>query len=137
VVVAVALPEAGLVGRAQLEAAEPLRALPEVPARDDEAERPAVLGRERLAVGLVGDKGVLLLERLERHVRGEALLGVRDDEARMRLRLDELRELAPVDAAEPRVEAAPARDAVDVDGDLGGGQLAELVPGERERPLDL
>src|ERR687888_59062 len=62
---------------------------------------------------------------------------MRDDEARVRLRLDELRELAPVDAAEPRVEAAPARDAVDVDGDLGRRQLAQLVPGKCERALDL
>src|SRR5207248_714774 len=109
VVVAVALPEAGLVGRAQLEAPEPLRALPEVAARDDEAERPAVVGRERLAVGLVGEERVVRLERLERQVRREALLRVRDGEARVRLRLDEPRELAPVDAAEARVEAAPAR----------------------------
>src|ERR671911_3119240 len=52
VVVAVPLPEPWLVLRSDLDAAEPLRALPEVLARDHEAERPAVLGRERLAVGL-------------------------------------------------------------------------------------
>ena len=78
-----------------------------------------MVGRERLAVGLVGDQRLLVLERLERHIRREALLGVRDDEASARVRLDELRELAPVDAAEAGVEAAPARDAVDVDLDLG------------------
>src|SRR5205085_9996664 len=100
VVVAVALPEARLVGGAKLEPAEPLGALPEVAARHDEPERPAVLGRERLAVGLVGDERVLILERRERQVRAETLLRMRDDKARASPRVDELRELAPVDAAE-------------------------------------
>ena len=59
------------------------------------------------------------------------------DEVRARLRVAELRELAPVDALELRVEAAPAGDAVDVGRDLGGGQLAELVEAERRRLLDL
>ena len=48
VVVAVALPEAGLVGDRELDSAQPLRALPEVLARHDEPQRPAVLGGERL-----------------------------------------------------------------------------------------
>src|SRR5207248_3918577 len=112
-------------------------ALPEVALRDDEPEWPAVLGHEGGAVGLVGDQRVLVLERGERHVRGEALLGVSDDEPSARLRLGELRELAPVDAAEGRVEAAPARHAVDVDGDLGARKRLELLPRERDRPLDL
>ena len=137
VVVAVALPEPGLVVVEELEPAKPLRALPEVARRHDEADRPAVVRRQRLAVGLVGDQRGLVLERGERDVRGEALLGVRDDEAGARLRRDELRELAPVHALEGRVEAAPARDAVDVDRDLAARQLEQLLPGERERPLDL
>src|SRR4051812_48312525 len=77
VVVAVPLPEAGLVGGAQLEPAQPLRALPEVPRWDEQAERPAVLLRQRLAVGLVDEQRVRILERRERHVGREALLGVR------------------------------------------------------------
>src|SRR5262249_10974739 len=52
VVVAIALPEARLVGGAELERAEPFRALPEVPTRHDQAERPALLWRERLPVPL-------------------------------------------------------------------------------------
>ena len=59
-----------------------------------------MVGGERLAVGLVGDQRVLVLDRLERHVGGEALLGVRYDEARAGLRRDQLRELAPVHAPE-------------------------------------
>src|SRR6187431_1534279 len=52
VVVAVALPEAGAVVGGELDPTEPLRALPEVLPGDHEAERAAVLGRERLAVGV-------------------------------------------------------------------------------------
>ena len=73
---------------------------------------------QRRAVGLPGNQRVVVLERLERDVRRKPLLGVREDEVGARLRPDELRQLAPVDAAEARVEAAPARDAVDVDRDL-------------------
>src|SRR6266536_3374304 len=137
VVVAVALPEAGLVVVQELEAAQPLRALPEVSRRDDQAYRPAMIGRQRLSVGLVGDQRLLVLDRLQRNVRGETLLGVRDDKAGARPGGDELRELAPVHALEGRVEAAPARDAVDVDRDLAARQLAQLIPGERQRTLDL
>ena len=68
---------------------------------------------------------------------GEALLGVRDDEAGARLRAHELRDLAPVNAAEARVEAAPARDAVDVLHVLRLRQRGELVPAQRDRVLDL
>ena len=45
VVVAVALPEAGLVLQRQRQAADPLRALPEVQVRDEQPRRAAVLGR--------------------------------------------------------------------------------------------
>ena len=44
---------------AKLEAAQPFRALPEVARRNDEAQRPAVVGRQRLAVGLPGDQRVV------------------------------------------------------------------------------
>ncbi len=58
VVVAVALPEAGLVDRRELDPAQPLGALPEVLRRDEEPHRVAVVGRQRLAVGLVDDERV-------------------------------------------------------------------------------
>src|SRR4029077_20491403 len=70
-------------------------------------------------------------------IRREPLLRVRDDKACARLRADELSEIVPVDAAEARVEAAPARDAVDVDRDLAAGQLLQLLPRQRQRLLDL
>src|SRR5262245_26174530 len=49
VVVAVALPEAELVVVEELEAADPFGALPEVALRNQQAERVAMLGLERLA----------------------------------------------------------------------------------------
>src|SRR3954470_14514809 len=68
VVVAVGLPEAGLVVVEELDAAHPLGALPEVEMRHQQARRPAVLGLERLvavavcdprlAAGHVGDRQV-------------------------------------------------------------------------------
>ncbi len=137
VVVAVALPEAGLVDRRELDPPQPLGALPEVPRRDEEPHGPAVLRSERRSVGLVDDERVLVLERRERDVRGEAVLGVGDREARARLRVAELRELAPVDAFEVRVEAAPARHAVDVGGDLRRRQLLELLEAQGQRLLHL
>ena len=49
-VVAIRLPEAGLVVVEELETAHPFRALPEVEVRDEKPGRPAVLGVQRLAV---------------------------------------------------------------------------------------
>src|ERR671935_582030 len=69
VVVAVGLPEAGLVVVAQLEAADPLRALPEVQMRDQQPRRAAVLGRERLAPVLERDPRPAARQILERQVR--------------------------------------------------------------------
>jgi hypothetical protein len=77
-----------------------------------------VLGGQRLAVGLVATIAFSSSSARERHVLGVPGLGVRDREVRGRLRPAELGELAPVDAAEAGVEAAPARDAVDVGRDL-------------------
>src|SRR3954465_8196756 len=132
VVVAVALPEPRLVAREELQAAQPLRALPEVTRRDDEPERPPVVGLERFAVGFPRDQRLVVLERLERDVGREALLRLGEHEAPARLRPDERREFTPVDAAEARVEPAPARDAVDVDGDLRLRERLQLVVGQRE-----
>src|SRR4051794_8572286 len=58
VVVAVDLPEAGLVVVEELDSTHPLGALPEVEMRNQKARRPAVLRRERLASELVSDPGL-------------------------------------------------------------------------------
>src|SRR6478736_5985570 len=57
---AVPLPEAGLLVVEELEASEPLGALPEVAAWDNQPERPAVLELQRFAVGFVGDHRLLV-----------------------------------------------------------------------------
>ncbi len=71
-------------------------------------------GGQWLAVRVRGEQGERLLEKREWRVGGVALLGVRDREARGRLRRGELGECAPRDALERHVEAAPPRDAVNV-----------------------
>src|SRR5688572_8608193 len=80
VVVAVALPEARSIVRGELEATNPLRALPEIALRHHQAERVAVVRRERRAIGDVGQEYVVIVEHRERKVRGVALLGVNDYE---------------------------------------------------------
>src|SRR3954464_7789873 len=79
VVVAVGLPEARLVVVAQLEAADPLRALPEVQMRDQQPRGAAVLGLERLAPVLVGDPRPAAGQILERQVGRIAAVTPRGD----------------------------------------------------------
>src|SRR5690606_17389063 len=74
VVVAVALPEAEPVVRRELEAADPLGALPEVALGHDEPERPSVLELQRLALEGVREQHVVVIEDVERDVRGVPLL---------------------------------------------------------------
>src|SRR3974377_793056 len=68
-VIAVHLPEAGLVAVHEDDAAHPLRALPEVQLRDDQAQRPSVLLRQRFAVVLVGEQYVVAHQLVEGDVR--------------------------------------------------------------------
>src|SRR3954468_741466 len=108
VVIAVALPEARLIHGGELDPAEPLRALPRVEARHDEAQRVAVLGRERLAVGAKCQQAIVALRELDRRVRGEAVLAVRDHKLRFGGRLRELDDLGEGDALPLLVEPAPS-----------------------------
>src|SRR5206468_11370501 len=78
VVVAQRLPEAGHVAVDQAEAADPLRALPEVAPRDDEPGRAAVLWRERPAVVLPGDERLAVQDVADWQVRGVATVRVGD-----------------------------------------------------------
>ena len=71
----------GRLGR-ELDRAQPLGALPEVLAGHDEAHRPAVVGGQRLAVGVRDEQSAVLREELVRDVRREAVLGVGDRELR-------------------------------------------------------
>src|SRR5689334_4809947 len=77
--VAVVLPEAEAVADDDLEPAQPLRALPEVEARHQQAERPAVLRVELAAVVAVGEQRIVVHHGPERHVRRVVLLAVGHD----------------------------------------------------------
>src|SRR6185312_165252 len=127
IVVAVRLPEAGLVGRLEQEAPYPLGALPEVVLRDEHARGAAVLGRERLAV--VGEDHPRLAARdvLERQVGRVAAVRVLDHE--VGCRLDSFEERVDRDASPDGVELRPLGHAVDVAGDLLARQGTELLPG--------
>jgi hypothetical protein len=126
VVVAVGLPEAGLVIERQREAAHPLRALPEVQMRDQEPRRAAVLGVQRLAIVLVDDPGLALGDVLERKVgRVAAVAPSRDVLGR---RIDVFEQRVHRDAPPAGVQLRPLRHAVDVDGRRLLGQGEKLVP---------
>src|SRR5450756_392499 len=98
VVVAVALPEAADVVVQEFQPADPLRALPEVPLRHHEAERVAVVWLQRLALVAVRQQDVRVVEDLERHVRGVALLGVYEDVGRLGADLGHLQDRPDRDA---------------------------------------
>src|SRR5215203_5333770 len=59
-----------------------------------------------------------------------------NDEARLWRRLHELRDLAPVDSAKRRVEAAPPRDAMNIGGDVRLWQFLKLVVRQRDLAFD-
>src|SRR5438093_10630063 len=64
-VIAAHLPEPAPVLRAELETSEPLGALPGVAFGNDQTERPAVLGRDVLAVVAPSDEDVVPAHRFE------------------------------------------------------------------------
>src|SRR4029079_7306671 len=102
----------------ELDDSDPLGALPEVATRNDEPERPAVLGRERGAVVRVGEKDVIVFELRARQVRREPLLGANDREPCFGPRRRTAQHLPKRHALPQIVVAAPARDAMDVATDL-------------------
>src|SRR6266567_2241030 len=71
-VVAALLPEAGGVGGAELDGAEPFGTFPEVESWDEAAQRIAVLGGEIFAFPLVGEEAVVSDELGQRHVHRES-----------------------------------------------------------------
>src|SRR4030095_509408 len=93
VVIAVALPEAELIVVEELQSPDPLRALPEIALRHEQAERIAMLRLERLAVEGGGEEHVVVVEDREGQVRGVALLGMADDMCRRGSHLRQLEDL--------------------------------------------
>ena len=84
-VIAAQLPEARLVPLRELQAVDPLRRLPEVEMRDEQARGAAMLGRERLALVLRSASCLAADEIFRRHVGGVAVIGVCEDVGRRRL----------------------------------------------------
>src|SRR4051812_8987453 len=64
------LPEAGLVALRELKPVHPLRRLPEVQMRHEQARRPPMVARQRLAFVLERDHRLPRCEVGERHIRG-------------------------------------------------------------------
>src|SRR5215510_12275957 len=135
VVVAVCLPEAGLVGRLEPEAPYPLGALPEVVVRDEHARGAAVLGLERLASVGEDQPGFAARDVLERQVGRVAAVRVLGHE--LGCRLDPFEKRVDRDAPPDGVELGPLGHAVDVAGDLLARQGAELLPGPAARLVQL
>src|SRR5215470_12354143 len=135
VVVAVCLPEAGLVGRPEPQAPYPLGALPEVVLRDEHPRGAAVLGRQRPAVVGEDHPGLAARDVLQRQVGRVA--AVRELGHELRCRLDTCQQRVDRDAPPDGVELRPLRHAVDVAGDLLARQGAELLPGPAPRLVQL
>src|SRR5438270_4288714 len=135
VVVTERFPESGLVTLDQAKPADPLRALPEIKMRYDKPRGTAVLGRERLAVVLIGNESLSVDDVGQREIRGVAAVRERDDESRPAVELHVLEEHVRGDAAPARVELRPLGHAADVLHELLRRELSELVPGPLRRLL--
>src|SRR5918993_1335920 len=136
VVVAVLLPEPGLVARHQGELADPLRALPEVEVRDQQPDGTTVLDGQRLPVELPDHPRLAAGDVLERQVGRVAGLRRRHDEVRLGGPPGGLQEGVDADPREVGVELRPGRDAVDVTAVLRRRQPVRLVPRPGGRVLD-
>src|SRR5262249_13431640 len=79
VVIAARFPIAGLIGRTESNAIEPLRALPKIEIRHERAHRRTMRARERGAVELVRDEHVRERCLVVTHVRRIAVRGFEDD----------------------------------------------------------
>src|SRR5216683_763859 len=128
-VIAVGLPEAGLVLVEELEAAHPLGALPEIQMRDEQPRRAAVLGIERLAVIAERQPGTPAGDVVDREVGAVATVAEGKHECRLGCGLLEQR----VDryGLPLGVELGPPGHAMNVGRDGLGGQRAHLLPGPR------
>src|ERR671934_456723 len=137
VVISIAFPEARRISNTKLNATQPLRALPRVEVRDHEAQRIAVIGRELRAVRMRREEHVRAQAVLERDIRGEAVLAVRDDEPGIRLGLDEVDDRLERNTFPDLIELRPGGDAVHIRGALRPRQLLELLPVHPQRLLDV
>src|SRR6185437_4254244 len=142
-VVAIGLPEAGLVAVEQVKAAHPFSALPEVQMRHEQPHRAAMLGRQRLAVVAERQPRLAAGHVRDRQVGGVPAVAEGQHVLRVGAYLFEQgldRHCLPAG-----VQLGPAGDTVDVSGHLLDRQLLQLGPGprlllfaaapDRERPV--
>src|SRR3954465_2676839 len=104
--------------------------------RHDKPQRISMVGRERPAVMMRGEQHVLAIEVGERDVGGESLLRVDEHVGGSWIGLHALHHFAEGDASPAIVEAAPARDAVEVTRDVEARESVEFFPREAERAAD-
>jgi hypothetical protein len=129
-VIAIALPEAGLVALQQFNGFEPLRALPCVEPGNNQACRAAVVETQRLSIVRDRNKRVFSQEIRQWNVgRKSSVMAVRENESRLWTRAacqrDNITRLYPF----PQVpQTAPAGDAVKIRKHAHAGQLREFTP---------
>lgn len=136
-VIAVLLPESRGVPVHQLDAAHPLRRLPEVQVRHDQASRAAVLGEEWLAVVVGRDEVPLPQEIIERQVGRIVGISVHQGMRRRCPHARARQQRRDRDAREDVVVARPLGHAMDVAEHFAHRQPAEFLPADLEGPLDL
>src|SRR5712691_1189589 len=116
--------------------AHPLRTLVGVSLRHEEPDGSPVFDRERLAVPLVREQHVGIVEDVERMGRRIAVAAPEGREAGAWVDLRALRHLPDCDPDPFVVERGPARDAMERRNHLCGRQSKELVVREADRFVD-
>src|SRR6058998_1992917 len=116
--------------------AHPLCALVRVALRHEEPDGSPVFDRERLAVPLVREEDVGIVEDVERMGRRVPIAAAKGREAGGRADLRALRHLADRDSDPLVVEGRPARDAVERGYHSRGRQSEKLIVRETERFVD-
>src|SRR5215207_7935740 len=130
IVIAQLLPEARCILVVELDAAHPLRALPEVEVWHEQACRPPVLRRQRLAVVTERDPCLSAGDVGKGKVGGVAAVAERDDErsASDARRRRGAKQRVDADAFPLRVELRPLRHTVDVHGGRFVREREKLLP---------
>lgn len=128
VVVAVDLPEAGFIHRAEFQRAHKLGTFPEVALGNQCPHRETVIWFQKLAVIFVRQQDVVLHHRFNRQIGGVTVIAVCDDILRARFDPEHFRKLDKGDPFPESVEFAPASDTVNIGGNHFCGQRQKFVP---------
>src|SRR4029077_19370325 len=112
VVIAAHLPETRAVLHGEFDPAHPFRALPEIPIRDDDTHRAAMLAGNGFALPGMGKQHIGFFEDRAFHIGGVAIIGMEQDMAGLGLGSREFAYVARRHAPPMIVVTAPLRDAV-------------------------